>query len=361
MNIDLDITKNEAHYLNQNYFDDSFVYFKTVNNKIERCHDERYEYIVSTLVQIEEFVLDVITSTEPAFRQHPNKKIFLPNFFSLAKYFKQMVRLAEVDPSAYIVSEWVDLFYTCWNELGLFSEMPMSPMQYSPRRKCLMWEIFNDLIALIRLKSNTPEFKRRVSRRREKSKHNQQSGENYIDALLDRRCTRLLVLRLDFSYLANCGNEITVESAKRDLKRFLRGRHNAPLIFDGWIGYLWKLEWGPEKKCHFHLLIFFDGIRFENDYLIAKNLGEHWRKLTKGRGIYWNCNANKSDYHRLGIGKLDIHDQQMRRVLFEDVLSYMTKSEQHLRAKALGPGHCFDHGEMPPPRTTTRGRPRRID
>lgn len=98
---------------------------------------------------------------------------------------------------------------------------------------------------------------------------------------------------------------------------------------------------------HFHLIVFYKGSKRCKDVYLVKALGEYWEKITDNRGNYWNCNANKDDYWRLGIGMLARDDAEKRKILTEDVVSYLVKSEQSLRAKKLGKGKCFVRGIMP--------------
>lgn len=42
------------------------------------------------------------------------------------------------------------------------------------------------------------------------------------------------------------------------------------------VGYVWKLEYGPEKGYHMHLLVFFDGSMVRKDQALAYLIGKYW-------------------------------------------------------------------------------------
>jgi hypothetical protein len=89
-----------------------------------------------------------------------------------------------------------------------------------------------------------------------------------------------------------------------------------------------------------------------------------------GRGGYWNCNAEKSRYKRLGIGMIEHDDQQKREVLLRDVISYLAKTDQQLRSSKLSSDQndqdaakdqlrLFVTGQIPQKRVGKAGRKRR--
>lgn len=78
--------------------------------------------------------------------------------------------------------------------------------------------------------------------------------------------------------------------------------------------------------------------------------------VTEGEGIGFNCNEEKEQYQRLGIGRLDRHDHAKRKILLEDVVGYIVMSDQFLRAVQLGSNRRFETSISP--EKSKAGRPR---
>lgn len=320
---------------------------------------ESHEGFIASLLKIEIFVADVLATNEPAFKlvaTHVGRPTLRRQ--RLAEYFAKVYSLSLLDTTGYQSSEHVQLFFDCWVAAGMTQEDLVSPRGYSLKLGQESYELFNDFLALIRSQSKTPAFIKRVSRRKEKSSRNFKSGCDYVDALFEFRSSRLLVLRIDFGYRKEFALQVTAKEAKDDLAHFLRNRRGNRELFGGWVGHIWKLEWSPVKGCHFHLIFFFRGAERWKDVFIAQQLGIYWEKVTDGRGIYWNCNAAKGRYKRLGIGMLEYHDAEKIAVLKNDVLGYLVKTDQCLKARTLGDGDCFGRGEMPDSGTYRIRRPR---
>ena len=337
---------------------DADTYEKDVNGLITAQYDEAYEQFILSILKIEEFVAEVLSTADPGFRVEMDrfgKSRLRP--LPLARHFNSILALADRYSAAYRFSAHVQLFFDCWDALGPRQVHFSYPHAYSTAIVG-PYSVFNYFVESIRYQSKTDEFKRQLSRQKEKSIQNFQSAVSYIDRLL-KRCARLLVLRIDFSYLAEHSHRVSAETAKEDFAHFLENRRSNQTLFASWEGYLWKLEWGPLKGCHFHLIIFFNGSERHKDAYIAQQLGDYWKTITKGRGIYWNCNSNIEKYKRLGIGMLDHFDEKKLKVLREDVVRYFTKSDQYLRATALGESKRFGRGIMPAERESKAGRPRK--
>ena len=300
------------------------------------------------LIRIEDFIADVLSSSDPAFSLEKSKlgRMQLKTL-PLARHFVSLYDIATAYSPEYDYSPYVDLFFHCWMRLEMYNEGFTNPRGYSSKPNKRQFEVCNDFLQIIRTEAGTPEFKKKLFRMHEKYSLNYSSAVEYIEALFKHCCSKLLVLRLDLSYRHEVTRNITAEQAKEDLEHFLNNRRGNHKLFKHWAGYIRKLEWGPEKGLHFHLIIFYKGSKRCKDFYLAKALGEYWEKITDNRGNYWNCNANKDEYWRLGIGMVDKNDEDKRKILTEDVVSYLVKSEQSLRAKKLGEGKCFVRGIMP--------------
>lgn len=211
----------------------------------------------------------------------------------------------------------------------------------------------------------TNAFKKLIYNAHRASKKNHDGMLGYIDSLFGHYA-QLLVLRLDLSY--HQGNYIITDAdrthkyreAKSDFKHLLNNS-GMNSLFEHMVGYIWSLEYGPDKGFHYHLILFFDGSKVRQDITLAKMVGEYWVwTITKGRGVYWNCNANKNNYAHCGIGMIHYSDTEKRAYL-KQAAAYLIKVDHYARMLAPGNGRTFGRGEILPPRTNGAGRPRLDD
>lgn len=181
------------------------------------------------------------------------------------------------------------------------------------------------------------------------NEHNREAQRNtvnvgqYIDRLFLHH-SRLLVLRVDLAY----GQDecVTFDELESDLYRLQNNaRHNT--LFDEMLGYVFKIEYGMEKKLHVHALFFFNGHKHKCDVYLAQQIGNYWNTvITLGRGCYWNCNQGKGTYKHLGIGDIHFSDAVKRDNLMIAV-EYLCKKHQQLikphnapMTKLLRKGQC---------------------
>lgn len=213
---------------------------------------------------------------------------------------------------------------------------------------------FNKCVEVIREEARSKAFKAKVNSYQRSSNKNYKELVGYIDALFVRY-SRLLVVRLDLSYSKeNC--DVTQADAARDRKRlFENARSNN--LFANMVGWVWKLEHGPMKGFHYHMLFFFDGSKVQQGIKIAWLIGQYWVDVvTKGRGLYYNCNRDYSYYKWCGVGMVSHSDEQAREGLRNAVL-YLTKTDLFMKLKAEG----RSIGKMNwPANKDPRGRPRAV-
>ena len=152
-------------------------------------------------------------------------------------------------------------------------------------------------------------------------------------------CSRLLVVRFDIGYskeitlsklnladrVSNVNARISMEEMSESIKKFT---HEFNKIYRrDRLGYLLKIEHGILKGYHAHVFIFLNGHKRQKDVMIARQLGELWaNEITEGKGVYWNCNANKN-YPQCGIGM--IHREQIEKqiILKEKAIHYLMKCD----------------------------------
>lgn len=211
-------------------------------------------------------------------------------------------------------------------------------------------DALNAFVRDVRTSSKRKDFKKRLRNHHYAIEKNRRSLACYIDNLFQKHA-RLLVIRVDLGYgkvspTSSIIDGVTAQDAKRHRERLLK---NIPFnrLFAGLKGYVWKLEYGLEKGYHYHWIFFFDGRTRCRDVWLGQRIGEYWQKIVAGPAVYWNCNANKDGYRKLGIGMIGCNDVERRRYLSE-AAGYLTKPDLHLRLVDPKVGRTFGRGEITP-------------
>lgn len=212
--------------------------------------------------------------------------------------------------------------------------------------------LFNGCVNRIRQEAKSKQFQSTLKNYQRSGNKNYKELMEYVDALFDRY-SRLLVLRVDLGYRKEF-SKTTLAEAKQDREHLFQNTRSNKLFGD-MVGHIWKLEHGPDKGFHYHMMFFFDGAKVREDGTLAKLIGEYWKTtITKGRGLYYNCNADKSRYKSCGIGMVDHRDILIRDGLGKAVL-YLTKIDLYMKLQTVGRG--MGKGLFPEPKDS-RGRPR---
>jgi len=222
-------------------------------------------------------------------------------------------------------------------------------------------------------------FKKEIQQKRKAISKNKQSLLRYIESLFEYR-SRLLVLRMDFSYQKDAGGFFTTSDGQRidlifgtkdkdllekwsievreqrnQLIKQLKKKYKKDLV-----GYVWKLEYGADKAFHYHMIFFLDESKHHQDVRIAESIGEMWKhEITNGKGIYWNCNAKKKHFEknkRIATGKIKHNDQELRENL-NIMASYLTKPDYFVKLTLSDGTRTFGKGGKP--KKMKSGRPRK--
>ena len=201
-----------------------------------------------------------------------------------------------------------------------------------------------------------PDFSYECSRQRRKSRDNAKRLNELIDALFECH-SRLLVLRVDLSYTQVDTPYIDYETARYHREQLCRAFANHSL-FTHLVGYVWKLEWQPEKGFHYHMLFFFNAQYVQEDVTLAQRIGEFWmHQITGGLGLYYNCNRDAEKHYRNNaMGRIEYHDYAKRQNL-KNTAGYLAKIDEY--AAMLVSGRAFQTSTLPTFPTGARiGRPR---
>lgn len=311
------------------------------------------------LYMIERFVERVIDG-ERAFSSEVTVRGNMKHL-ALAKYFGLINGFLAQHSITKIYSPHVDLFFDVFVvKHGLVpGDFSRNPDRFVSAYRKKEGEFFDQLIAEIFSQGTQRAFKRRLYARTDVIDRGLASATEYLDCLYEHY-SRILVLRIDFGFRTEtpmAPHPVILKEAQEHLARFMNNRRGKTL-YASMVGYIWRLEYGKEKGYHYHLFFFFDGAKVRKDEYIANEIGADWIKVTDGKGIFYNCNAHKQKYKRLGIGMIS-HDDLEKRANLLAVLEYMYKEDQALREKHVEKTHGWGRGI--PPRKTKRavGRPRR--
>ncbi|PBI85546.1 hypothetical protein BKP43_48190 [Variovorax boronicumulans] len=222
----------------------------------------------------------------------------------------------------------------------------------------LNWEIENEFIKLIWQKTQTASYKERLRFSRMRAEKNYASGEKFIDEAFSIY-SKLLVVRVDLGFKKAVRDNLSLEDVRGYFKEFLKLKRRKQFkgVFEHSVGYIRKLEHKSRKGHHYHLIMFFNGQRVEDDYYYASELGKFWAEtVTKGKGVFHNCNANKFGYRRCGIGLIDHTETTKRAVLTKLAMGYLAKSDE-LCKPAADKIRRFQRS-LVNPRKSPAGRPR---
>ena len=264
------------------------------------------------------------------------------------------------------VNPYVKAFYECYRNIK-----PSSPPKVEKSELPECFRELNRFVDAVRERISSRAFKREMSAHMRAANKNYSGLLDYIDGLF-ARYSRLLVLRIDFSYGKG---KLEVEdyswpSDRLDALRIVTERivrHRIELIDYlkskcselGMVGYVWKLEYGRAKGHHYHMMFFLDGAKVRQDIVIAKRIGEHWNNvITQGKGVYYNCNGNKDRYRHCGVGMISYNETEKLSSLKEKAAIYLTKADRYVSACMPDNKRTFGKGNSPKVGERSVGRPR---
>jgi hypothetical protein len=252
----------------------------------------------------------------------------------------------------YKFEPYIEMAVKYFSEYALYQVLPLLNLGRSVDDAVALMRHLNECVDKIRQEAKSVKFLSKLNSYQRSSNKNFKMLTEYVDALFECR-SRLLVLRVDLTYQKQY-SQTTQAEARRDRERlFENARSNK--MFCEMVGFIWKLEHGSDKGFHYHVMFFFDGSKVRQDITLAKRIGQYWTDVvTKGRGLYFNCNAGKLAYKSCGIGMVDHTDAKLRQGLRNAVI-YLTKTDLFMKlqteGRGMGKGLCLSS-------KGPRGRPR---
>lgn len=188
---------------------------------------------------------------------------------------------------------------------------------------------------------------------------NERELKHYASNLITHY-SRLLFVRVDLKYSQQHCHLIDVEHLNEHMTKLCQLISNKKTCFEHLEGYAWALEQGGiEGGLHCHLLLMYNGSERQNDWYLAKEVGEKWKVITDGLGEYYSYHdtETKQSYGRngkLGIGMIHRDNpQEVENALCSALyLTKPSKDEQQLKLW-LPYMRTFGHGQY---RTSKRRR-----
>ena len=189
-----------------------------------------------------------------------------------------------------------------------------------------------------------------------KTKKRLKSTEDYVNGLFDIN-SKINALRFDVGYTKEYSSDMTSENLNNDINHMFNNMRSKPTLFDSKVGFIVKREEGEEKGVHAHVILFYNGQEIQKGAHLVDKIGEYWNNdITQGRGSYHNCHRNK--YVKNGIGMIDHKDTEKRKILLENVTSYLCKDEQVIKSESDDKiNKSFTRGTLPK-KKGNKGRPR---
>ena len=215
-------------------------------------------------------------------------------------------------------------------------------------------DINNALYAFLREFKSKAHRKRLNNLKRAKNR-NQLSIATYVNSLFDQHA-KLLVIRLDIGYHEDYYDQLTLDLVTEDRNCYLRRVQNK---YPALLGYIWKLEFGVDRRFHTHITFIFNGAVHQRDISLGIALGEVWEDMSDNNGSYFNCQVRREEYREWGtdgIGMVHYSDTT-KRINLINALSYLTKLDTQILAVLPAGRRTFGRMERPS-RQPRLGRPR---
>ena len=121
---------------------------------------------------------------------------------------------------------------------------------------------------------------------------NKTSMNTTIDQVV-KQYSKVLSIRVDLHFISDSLSKYNIHHLQSNVQKFIKAVNNSKDLKD-YIAYFRIFELGKDKGVHCHCLFMYDGQKRQNDFWIGMQLGELWRRVTKGEGGYYNSNSPSS-------------------------------------------------------------------
>lgn len=151
----------------------------------------------------------------------------------------------------------------------------------------------------------------------------QRKLRHHQDQLFERY-SRLLMLRVDFSYLqgSNSHGEGDIHSTVADITLLIQRCYG----INGLVGYAWVLEHTERHGYHVHAVFYLNGQKHRRAWTVFEALRDTWKCVTWGEGYAHRCEP-KGHYRIRGERVVSFSDHRGRQGM-AFILSYLGKQSQ---------------------------------
>ena len=274
-------------------------------------------------------------------------------------------------PTQYQYTNSINLFIECCEQIGWVSKSSHVTGDEYGRASLqsvviadISLESYRHFVEILRARGNTETYRYLRAQTKRAVSERYKTCCDYVDALFENN-DRLNVLRIDLAYSKEHCCFFSLADILNDLDHLTANMANNA-IFSGLAGYIFKVEYGVEKGVHVHAIFFFNGSerRGASHIFHAQQIGEYWvRVITKGTGIYWNCNDQVKNFESLqtrGLGPMHWSDTSLRENLLNIVVHYVCKERQAVKSKLQPDRKMIRKKVLPRVREVKLGRPRHL-
>lgn len=163
---------------------------------------------------------------------------------------------------------------------------------------------------------------------------------------LFERYSKLLMLRVDFSYLQDSDShgDGDIHSTVADITLMLQRSGE----INGLVGYAWVLEQTEQHGYHIHAAFYLNGQKHRQVWTVFEALRDTWKSVTWGEGHAYRCEPK--EHYRVRGEWVTAYDDARGRRGMQYILSYLSKQAQ----KTLGV--ICQLSDIPAPRPAGRRR-----
>lgn len=143
---------------------------------------------------------------------------------------------------------------------------------------------------------------------------------------LFERYSKLLMLRVDFSYLQDSDShgEGDIHSTVADITLLIQRSQD----IKGLVGYAWALEHTERHGFHIHAAFYLNGQKHRRAWTVYETLRDTWKYVTWGEGHTHRCEP-REEYRARGEW-VTAYDDIKGRKSMQYILSYLSKQEQKI-------------------------------
>jgi len=155
----------------------------------------------------------------------------------------------------------------------------------------------------------------------------QRKLRHHQDQLFERY-SKLLMLRVDFSYLQDSDShgEGDIHSTVADITLLIQRCYE----ISGLVGYVWVLEHTERHGHHVHAAFYLNGQKHRKVWTVFVTLRDIWKDVTWGEGHAYRCEPK--EHYRVRGEWVTAYDDARGRRRMQYILSYLSKEAQ----KSLG-------------------------